>query len=134
MSGNFSCQSPQLNLNISQNGNNVTGTGSNSCFSAINLTGTEDGNGHLNNVLLTVTVAAQNTGSSGYYGGSYYGGSYYGGSGYGQSSTCTYTGTLNLSNNYLSGTVTLQQNTGYSGGYSSGNCSPSITLNGAMSG
>jgi len=139
------CANSQLNLSVSEDGKALNGSGSNTCFSSENLTGQDDGSGHINNAVLTLTLAQQN--QSGYgYGGGYYGGGYgsypyYGGNpGYGStnpSTTCTYTGSLNFSSNQLSGTLNLQQNTQsqYSSSYSSnGACPNTITLNGSMSG
>jgi hypothetical protein len=135
------CANTQLNLSLSESGNNVNGSGSNTCFSSETLTGTSDGNGHLNNVVLTLVTASQQN-QSGYnygYGSGYntgYNNGYYSGySNYGSqnSMTCTYTGTLFYSNNQLSGSLYLQQNNSQYSSYSNG-CPSTVTLNGAMTG
>jgi hypothetical protein len=130
------CTSTQLNLSLSEKDNNVDGSGSNTCFSSETLTGTNDGNGHLNNARLTLITASQNQSGYSYGYGGYGSGSGYG-YGYGNnvsqtSMTCTYTGTLNYSNNQLSGSLYLQQNNQYSSYGSS--CPSTITLNGSMTG
>jgi hypothetical protein len=144
MSGTFSvtqsnlssCSSPQINLNITDEGGSVRGTGSNSCIASETLTGTNDGNGHVTNAVLTVTLASSQNQygyNSGYNSG--YNPGYYGNNNYGNqpSVTCTYTGTLNLSNNVLSGTLNIQQNAQSSYYYNS-SCPSTFTLNGVMNG
>ena len=132
------CQSSQANLILTENGQNVTGTASNACFTET-LTGTE-GSNQLTGVTVTLVQLPQaNQVQTGLPQGS--------------STTCTYTGNLSLQNKLLSGTLAL---TGQTGGqpvatpspipgqqpyqtpygqnpYGMTTCASSISINGTMS-
>jgi hypothetical protein len=109
-----STNSVSTNIVINANSSTVTGSWSSSCMNAT-FTGTDNGQGVINNVIATVTpVNSQAYGNTGYYG---------------YSSNCVYNGTLSRINNMLTGTLMLQQNGGYNA-----MCSSSLTINGTQSG
>ena len=96
-----------VNLVISENNNAVTGSAQNSCFTQT-LNGTDLGNGTMNVTVVLTPI--------------------YGATGY-QSTTsaCTYTGTMTVSGNAVTGTLTQTQTYG---GYGSLSCGTTLTLNG----
>ncbi len=91
-----------VTLSITENSNAVSANGSNSCF-VENLTGTDLGNGTIQVTSMTIVPTGTSSGFGSY------------------STNCTYTGTLSVVNNVISGTLTSQ------GGYC-GN--QPITING----
>lgn len=116
------CSNAQTNLNVTETGSTVNGTGSNACYNE-SLNGTDSG-GTMTGVTMTLSPTSS---ASAYPYGSYgYGtmGCAYGSYCASASTSCVYTGTLTYGNNVLSGTLTLQS------GSNSASCPPNITLNG----
>lgn len=121
----------QVQTNVTESGSTINGSGSNSCFSALNLTGSEN-NDQLTGVTLNLTIAPQtNTAQSGYYGSGSY--SPWGitnpSTVNGQAISCSYTGNLSFSNNTISGTLQSSTSTTQYNGY----CPSSVQLNGSES-
>jgi hypothetical protein len=122
LSGN--CANSQLDLNISENGNAISGSGSNSCFSSVTLQGTDDGDGHVTNVIYMFTLASQ-TGTNNNMNYPYNNNS---------NSSCIYTGSLNLSDKVISGSLNQQQNgnSNYNNSYNFYGCPTSVYINGQI--
>lgn len=125
----------QVQTNVTENGSTLSGSGSSSCFSNLNFSGSENGS-QLTSVTFSLSIAPQaNTGQVGYGGGGYYP-PYYNPSGImnpgtvnGQSVACSYTGSLNFSNNTISGTLQSSTTTTQYNGY----CPQTVSVNGSQS-
>lgn len=159
MSGGYlsaNCTSSQLNLSVSETNNSFVANGSSGCFSSETLNAIDDGAGHLTGVTLTITIAAQQSTQTQYGAGSGYGSGIfmgfdqfgnpiYSGSGSGtgsisgtvtQAMTCSYTGTLTKSGNYVQGQLNASQYSQYSQypqQSSNSQCPTSVYFNGALS-
>lgn len=132
------CQSSQAQMSINANGQSVSGSASNQCFSE-NFTATDSG-GSLTGVTLTITPTSQAISNvSGNYNNPYnphnsYNNPYYGNSNGAAGQSCAYVGTLSFSNNQISGTLTLQNSGSSNYYYNSGSsCPSSISINGSKS-
>lgn len=125
------CQSTQINLSLQENSNTVTAQGSNSCFSSETLFATNS-NGTLTGVTLTLTVAPQTSAQNCSTVYPYSCTSGLSTTGLNQSITCTYTGSLTLSNNDLQGSLSSQLST--TGISTTSTCPQQLTLSGAKTG
>ena len=106
--GAYNASCSQISLAITDNGGAISATGSNACWTE-NLIGSESNNIITVTSLTQIPVSSTNSAVSTI------------------SNNCMYSGTLTVSNNVISGTLTSVANTGYNVGYSF--CG-TITVNG----
>jgi hypothetical protein len=103
-----------VTLNLTSNSNQVSANGSNGQCTEM-LTGYDNGNGTITVQSLTMTLTATSSYNNNNYGN--------------QTQVCTYTGTLNVSGNVVTGQLQAAQSASMYGSNYQSSCSP-ITING----